>query len=277
MRRVLAALAFSAVLALAQTLASPSFAKPAALNGVGLDQKMGAQVPLDVPFTDEHGQPATLRQYLGKPVILALVYYSCPSLCNMILEGIARSVNGLSMDAGKEFEIVAVSFDPRELSSMAMTKKESLLKLYSHPEGEAGWHLLVGPEGASRTLANSVGFRFRFDEMSNQYVHPSAIMILTPEGKVARYFYGINYSSRDMRLGLVEASHGKIGTPVDQVLLYCYHYDPKAGKYGFVIMNTLRVGGLVTLGALLGFVFMMLRRDFHSGHSHGHVAARGEV
>jgi len=244
--------------------ASQTAYKPPALRNVGIDQKMGAQVPLDIPLFDESGQTVALRQYLGKPVILALVYYQCPSLCNMILNGVVRSLRSLQMTAGQEFDVVAVSFDPHETSEMAALKKASYLKEYDRTGSENGWHFLTGPEASSRTLADSVGFRYAYDAATNQYAHGSAIMILTPEGKVARYFYGIDYPSRDVRLGLVEASEGRIGSPVDAVLLYCYHYDPANGKYGLVIMNALRIAGLLTLGCLLTFMLVMFRRDFRA-------------
>lgn len=235
--------------------------RPTVLKSVGIDQKMGAQVPLDLPFEDEAGRPVTLRQYLGKPVILALVYYQCPSLCNMVLNGVLRSVRNLTMTAGDEFDIVAVSFDPRETPEMAAAKKASYLKGYNHPGAEQGWHFLTGPEASSKSLADSVGFHFAYDSLTNQFAHGSAIMILTPEGKVARYFYGIDYPERDVRLGLEEASNRRIGSPVDAVLLYCYHYDPANGKYGLVIMNALRIGGIATVGALVTFMLIMFRRD----------------
>ena len=241
--------------------------KPAALRNVGIDQKMGAQVPLDVPFNDEAGHPVTLRQFTGKPVILALVYYSCPSLCNMILDGVVRSLKEVNLNAGQDFNLVAVSFDPRETPEMARGKKAAYVHEYKRSGGEAGFHFLTGEQGSIGMVADAVGFHYAYDSMSNQYAHPSAIMILTPQGRVARYFYGIEYPSRDMRFGLEEASGGKISSPVDAVLLYCYHYDPSNGKYGFVIMNALRIGGGLTLALLVGFMLMMFRRDFRGAHT----------
>jgi protein SCO1/2 len=180
----------------------------------------------------------------------------------MVLNGVVHAVKDLPLSAGNEFEIVAVSFDPRETPDMAKAKKQSYLNEYGRAGSEKGWHFLTGSEKSSVGLANAVGFRFAYDAMTNQYAHPSAILLLTPEGKVARYFYGINYPPRDVRLGLVEASEAHIASPVDQVLLYCYHYDPSNGKYGMVIMNVLRLGGLLTLGALVTFMLIMFRRDF---------------
>jgi protein SCO1/2 len=236
--------------------------RPALLRSVGIDQKMGAQVPLDLPFDDESGNPVTLRKYLGKPVILALVYYQCPSLCNMVLNGVLRSVKSLAVTAGDEYDIVAVSFDPRETVEMAAAKKVSYIKGYNRANAERGWHFLTGPEASSKSLAEAVGFRYAYDAINNQYAHGSAIMLLTPEGQVTRYFYGIDYPARDLRLALVEASNRRIGSPIDAVMLYCYHYDPSNGKYGMVIMNVLRLAGFATVAALAGFMIIMFRRDF---------------
>jgi protein SCO1 len=236
--------------------------RPALLHSVGIDQKMGAQVPLELPFSDESGRPVTLRQFLGKPVILALVYYQCPSLCNLVLNGVLRSVKSLKMTAGDEYNIVAVSFDPRETSEMAAAKKETYVKGYNRPGAEQGWNFLTGPEASSKSLAEAVGFHFAYDAVNNQYAHGSAIMLLTPEGKVTRYFYGIDYPARDVRFGLEEASHRRIGSPIDAVLLYCYHYDPSNGKYGMVIMNVLRLAGIATVAALAIFMIAMFRRDY---------------
>jgi protein SCO1/2 len=236
--------------------------RPTLLKSVGIDQKMGAEVPLDMPFADESGKPVTLRQYAGKPVILALVYYQCPSLCNMVLNGVLRSVKNLPMTAGDQYDIVAVSFDPRETPEMAAAKKVSYIKGYNRPGADQGWHFLTGAEASSKSLADAVGFHYAFDQVNNQYAHGSAIILLTPEGHVTRYFYGIEYPARDLRLGLVEASERHIGSPVDQVMLYCYHYDPSNGKYGMVIMNVLRLAGFATVGALATFMLIMFRRDF---------------
>jgi protein SCO1/2 len=240
--------------------------KPPILRGIGIDQKIGAQAPLSLPFFDEAGREVKLGQYFGKPVILALVYYSCPSLCNMVLDGTVRAVSGLKATAGKDFDVVAVSFDPRETPEMAREKKAQIVRQYNRPGSEQGWHFLTGSEGDSKALAEAVGFHYSFDNMSNQYVHGAAIILLTPEGKVDRYFYGIAYEPRDVRLGLDEASEGRLGSVTDAVLLYCSHYDPSTGKYGLVIMNVLRLAGALTVFALAAFLIVMLRRDFaHRG------------
>jgi protein SCO1/2 len=235
------------------------------LREVGIDQKPGAQVPLDVPFADENGQQVTLGNYLGKkPVILALVYYQCPSLCNLVLNGIVHTTKTLPLVPGKDYNVVAVSFDPRETPEMAAAKKQTYVS--GHPGMESGWHFLTGPETSSKALANAVGFRFAYDALNNQYAHASGIIVLTPLGQVTRYFYGIDYPERDLRLSLVEASNGHIGSVVDQVLLYCFHYDPSNGKYGLVIMNVLRLGGVITLVVLAGFMILMFRRDHKLAH-----------
>ncbi len=255
---------FIVILLLASVAQAQTLGRPAILRDVGIEQKMGAQTPLDVEFSDEAGRPVTLRQYLGKPVILALVYYQCPSLCNLVLNGVVSAVKNLKLKSGVDYNVVAVSFDPRETPEMALAKKRTYLQeLGSDAKGASeGWHFLTGDQENSKQLAKAVGFHFIYDSNTNQYVHPSAVMILTPGGRVSRYFYGVSYQPRDVRLGLVEASQGTIGTPVDQVLLYCFHYDPANGKYGFVIMNVLRLGGLLTLFALVGFILIHLRRDF---------------
>jgi protein SCO1/2 len=243
--------------------AQATFGRPTILRDIGIEQKMGAQLPLDIPFVDDHGQAVTLRDYTGKPLVLALVYYTCPSLCDLVLNGAVRGVRGLKFAVGREFNFVAVSFDPRENFSLARDKKVNYVRAYGRPGADSGFHFLTGTEGASRVLADAVGFHFRYDPNTNQYAHPSAIMIVTPEGRVSRYFYGINYPARDVKLGLMDATGGKIGSPTDQVQLFCFHYDPATGKYGLVIMNVLRLAGVVTMVLLGGAVFLMLRKDKH--------------
>jgi protein SCO1/2 len=270
MNRLLAVLLAGAGLAPAQIYGPPQtqvYAPSRLLQKVGINQKMGAQIPLDLPFTDESGQEVTLRQYFGKPVILALVYYQCPSLCNMVLNGVLRSIKKLDFTAGNQYEVIAVSFDPRETPEMAAAKKQTYLNDYERPDAQQGWHFLTGPETSSKALADSVGFRYVYDAITNQYAHSSAIMILTPAGRIDRYFYGIDYPARDVRLGLVEASNERIGTPTDQVLLYCFHYDPTTGKYALVVMNVLRLAGLITVAVLATFMIVMFRRDFRSARS----------
>ena len=238
---------------------------PKALNGVGIDQKLNQQLPLDLELKNEKGETVKLGDYFGKkPVMLSLVYYECPMLCTQVLNGMVSSFKVLSFKAGEEFDVVTVSFDPREGSALASTKKQTYVNYLPEAKRAAarnGWHFLTGDSENIKRLTEAVGFHYNFDEETNQFAHASAIMITTPEGKLARYFYGIEYSPKDLRLGLVEASQNKIGSAVDQLLLYCYHYDPATGKYGAVVMNMIRVGGVVTLFAMVVLFLVMRRRN----------------
>lgn len=236
--------------------------QPEILKKIGIDQRLGEQAPLDLEFYDEAGNPVRLQQYFGeKPVILALVYYNCPMLCNLVLNGLTKNLKPLSFSAGEEFDIISLSFDHRETPALAAEKKKNYLKDYDRASAAGGWHFLTGDSVNISRLAEAVGFRFQFDPVTQEYAHAGGIMVLTPQGKLARYFYGVDYPSRDLRLSLVEASDNKIGSPVDQLLLYCYHYDPLTGKYGLVIMNVLRLAGIATVLVLAAFVIVMLRRD----------------
>lgn len=234
----------------------------AILKQVAFEQHLNEQVPLDLPFRDEAGQPVQLGTYFGtKPVILALVYYECPMLCTLTLNGLVSALKVLSFDVGNQFEVVTVSFNPSETPALAAAKKHTYLQRYGRDGAAAGWHFLTGDEPAIKRLAQAVGFRYVYLPQQRQFAHAAGIMVLTPRGKIARYFYGVEFAPRDLRLGLVEASNEKIGSPVDQLLLYCFHYDPVTGKYGAVIMNVLRLGGVVTILALGGFMTIMLRRE----------------
>jgi protein SCO1/2 len=225
---------------------------------------LNEQVPLDLTFRDETGKNVQLRDYFGeKPVILSLVYYECPMLCSLVLNGLLRSLRALAFTAGEEFNVVTVSFNPVETPPLAAAKKEAYLQNYGRPGATAGWHFLTGEEEAIQQLTRAVGFRYVYDPASKQYAHASGIIVLTPQGKIARYFYGIEYAPRDLRLGLVEASANKIGSPIDQVLLFCFHYDPAGGKYSLIIMNVIRLAGLATVLALGAFMFVLFRRDQH--------------
>lgn len=236
--------------------------KPAMLKDVRIQQNLNAQVPLELTFTDEGNRTVRLGQYFqGKPVILAMVYYECPMLCNMTLNGLLRSLNGISLNASDDFQLVAVSINPRESSQIAMAKKETYLEKYPRLHAMNGWHFLTGKQENIKALADVVGFRYSYDPIAKQYAHAAGIMVVTPEGKISKYFYGIEFDKRDLRLGLVEASNHKIGTAVDQILLYCYHYDPATGKYGFMVQRLLQVLGSATFAALFAFVFINLRRD----------------
>ena len=235
---------------------------PDILEKVGIDQKLDAQIPLEAAFRDENGQPVTLSQYFGRrPVILTLVYYECPMLCTQVLNGVVSALKVMNFTAGEEFDVVTVSFNPTETPAMAAAKKDTYLAKYGRPQAADGWHFLTGKQPAIDALTRAVGFRYTVDPATGQYVHASAIMVLTPQGRVSKYFYGIEYPPKDIRLGLIEASGGKIGTPVDQVLLYCYHYDPHSGKYSMIVMNVLRLAGAATVLLMVGFIGLMWIRD----------------
>jgi len=234
---------------------------PKVLQNVGIDQKLNEQVPLDAVFKDEQGREVRLGQFFkGKPVVLSLVYYTCPMLCNQVLNGTLGSLRQISFNIGEQFEVVTVSFDPRETPDLAAAKKGTYVKAYNRPGGEAGWHFLTGDAANIKRLTEAVGFRYTWDEQTKQFAHASGIMVLTSEGKLARYFYGIEYPPKDLRLGLVEASQNKIGSPVDALMLYCYHYDPATGKYGAVVMNIMRLAGGVTLVLIVGMLLVLRKR-----------------
>lgn len=244
----------------AQTLDSST--PPAAVEGIGIEQRLNEQIPLDLNFLDATGQRVQLRDYFGeKPVILSLVYYECPMLCSMILNGLLRSLHTLSFDVGDQFNIITVSFDPKETTKLAMGKKKSYLSKYGRRDAENGWHFLTGDESSIQQLTEAVGFNYKYDPETNQFVHASGIMVLTPQGRLSRYFYGVEYSPNDLKFGLMEAANDKIGSVVDQLLLYCYHYDPTTGKYGMVIMNVIRILGTATVLVLVAFMLVMFRRD----------------
>lgn len=280
MKRFVLALIVTAASALAQpgqpAPAQPSYsmqdsnlkpALPKALEGVGIDQKLDEQVPLDLVFKDEAGRDVPLSNFFskGKPVVLALVYYRCPMLCTQILTGLESTLKAVTFNPGRDFEVVAVSFDPKDTPELAAAKKQTYLRRYARPNTANGWHFLSGDEKNIKALTDAVGYHYKYDPKTDQYAHASAIMVLTPDGRVSRYFYGVEYAPRDVRLGLVEASQNKIGSPADAVLLFCFHYDPATGKYGAVAMNLLR--GSAALFALVGgmFLLIVIRRDVRSG------------
>lgn len=236
--------------------------RPNALTGVTIEQKLNSQLPLDATFRDEYGNTVKLGKYFGKrPVVLALVYYECPMLCTQILNGMVRAAKVLTFTPGKDYEVLAISFDAREKPAQAMAKKQVYMKDYGHPETADGWHFLTGDLDSIKRVTDAVGFRYKWDVYTAVFAHASAIYVLTPDGKLSKYFYGIDYSPKDMRFALVEASQNKIGNTVDQILLFCYHFDPHSAKYTFLAMGILRAAGAATLLALGGFVFMMLRKD----------------
>jgi protein SCO1/2 len=239
--------------------------KPSYLDNVGIDQNLGKQVPMDLAFRDEHGKVVRLGDYFDhskKPVILALVYYKCPTLCTLVLNDLNRGMNGLStLSAGDDYQVVTVSFDPREGPDVALDKKEVYMQSYRRPHADEGWHFLTGDADSIKKLTSAVGFKYKYDPKFDQYVHPSGLVVLTPKGVVSRYFFGIDYDLKDLRLSLEEASGNKIGTFTDQILLYCFHYDPTSGKYSFRIIQAMQLGAVLTMGALGAFWFAMSRRE----------------
>ncbi len=246
----------------------PSSGKVRILENVGIDQRLGEQLPLDLTFRDESGADVRLGDYFGKrPVVLTLVYYSCPMLCNQVLNGLTSALDVISFDIGKEFEVVTVSFDPRETAELARNKKETYIQWYKRPGASGGWHFLTGDKASIDKLTEAAGFHYKFDPATNQFVHATGIMLATPEGKLARYFYGIEYAPKDLRLGLIEASEKRIGNPVDRLLLYCFHYDPSAGKYSAVAMNILRLAGVATLAGLVATLWLLRRKRASQQHA----------
>jgi protein SCO1/2 len=239
--------------------------RPELLKDVGIDQKLNDEIPLDLAFRDEHGKTVQLAQFFGsKPVILTLVYYNCPMLCTQVLNGLDRTLKQIPMDIGKDFNVVTISIDPTERPVLAEAKQAMYAGMYGRPGAAEGWHFLTGDEPQIKRLAQAVGFRYAYDSESKQFAHASVIMMLTPEGRLSRYFYGIQYPARDIRLGLQEASHGKIGSAVDQILLFCYHYDPHTGKYGLLISRVIQLAGLLTvvIGAI--FLIVMFRGEHYT-------------
>jgi protein SCO1/2 len=218
---------------------------------------------MDLPFRDETGRVVTLGEYFNhqKPVVLTLVYFDCPLLCTQVLNGVAGAIKGMGLRPGQDYDLVTISFNPRDTTQGAVRKKALALKWYGHPEAAPAWHFLTGEETAIRVLTEAVGFHYVYDATTGQYAHATGLMVATPDGRLAKYLYGIEYAPRDLRLAIVDASGGRIGTPVDKLLLYCYHYDPTAGKYGLVVLNVVRLGGVVTVVLLGSFIAAMTARD----------------
>ncbi len=232
------------------------------LRDVGIDQKLDNQIPLQTAFVDQDGREVMLARYFGsKPVVLALAYYECPLLCTQVLNGVVGSLEGMKFDAGRDFEVVVVSIDPGETPAMAASKRSQFMKRYSRKGTEGGVHFLTGRQESIAALTDAVGFRYAYDAAIDQYAHSAIMTVLTPEGRVSKYLFGIEFAPRDVQLALVEASDRKIGTVVDDVLLFCYHYDPETGTYGFAIMNMVRAGGILTVLALAASILMTLRRE----------------
>jgi protein SCO1/2 len=241
---------------------APASAVPAPLREIGFDQNLDRPLPLDTEFADEQGHTVRLAQFFGsKPVVLAFVYYDCPMLCTQVLNALTSTLAVLSLDAGKDFQVVLVSFDPREKPPQAAAKKADLLQRYKRPGADVGWHFITGKEAAIRQVTSAAGFRYAWDEQTKQFAHPTGIIVVTPDGRPARYLFGIEYGPRDVQLALVEASAGRIGSVVDSLLLYCYHYDPMTGRYGIYVMRVLRVAGIATVLLIGTFIIVMVRRE----------------
>jgi protein SCO1 len=250
-------------------MSPPANLRPPGLKHVGIEQHLNEQIPPNLTFTDESGKPVRLGDYFGrKPLILNLVYYNCPMLCGEVLSGLESALRVLKFDVGKEFDVLTISFDPKETPAMAAAKKAEFLKRYGRPGAATGWHFLTGPQSSIDALTNAAGFQYEYDPKTGQFAHATAIMILTPEGKIAQYYYGVEFAPKDLRLGLVQASQNKIGTIVDEVLLYCYHYDPDKGKYGAIISRILKLAAGATILLLGTFLIVMFRLGSPSHQQH---------
>jgi protein SCO1/2 len=243
-------------------MSPPASTRPPRLENVGIEQRLDAQVPPDLTFLDDAGKAVELGDYFGhKPMILNLVYYNCTMLCGEAMAGLASAMRLVKFDVGNEFDVITVSFDPRETPEMAAAKKLDYVKRYGRGNAAAGWHFLTGQAESINALTKAVGFQYQYDAKTNQYAHATAIMVLTPQGRISRYFYGVDFPPKDLRMGLVEASQGKIGNAVDAVLLYCYHYNPETGKYGAIVGNILRLAAAATILMLGTFLFILWRLD----------------
>jgi protein SCO1 len=249
------------------TVSPPANVRPPGLKNVGIEQHLNEQIPPALTFRDETGKAVRLGDYFGKkPMILNLVYYQCPMLCGEVLSGLNSSLRVLKFDVGKEFDVLSVSFDPKETPEMAAAKKMEYLRRYGRPGADAGWHFLTGSASSIDALTKAAGFQYQYDPKSGQFAHATAILVLTPEGKIAQYYYGVEFAPKDLRLGLIQASQNKIGTVVDQVLLYCYHYDPDTGKYGAIISRVLQLAAGATVLILGTFLIVMFRMGSRAHH-----------
>lgn len=249
-----------ATLAAGETPDQPQL--PKILHGVGIEQRLNAQVPLEAEFRDEAGRTVPLRRYFGsRPAIVAMVYYRCTMLCNYILNGVVSGLRPLSLRPGRDFDVIAISMDPSEEPPLARAKRDHYANSYSSRYGTDGWHFLTGDEENVRAVADALGFHYRYDPKTKIFLHASGVMVLTPDGRVSRYFYGVEYTPKDLKLGLIEASGRRIGSPADEILLYCYHYDPATGKYGAVVTNMLRICAAAVLLILLVSLTLLWRRD----------------
>jgi protein SCO1/2 len=238
---------------------------PSALKTVGIDQKLGNQLPLETVLKDEDGHDVKLGEYFksGRPVVLVFAYYECPMLCTQVLNGITGSLKGINLDAGKDFDVVAISFDPRdnETPGLAKNKKANYVERYNRPGTENGWHFLTGSQDSIKAVTDAAGFKYEWDDKTQQFAHAAGVMVVTPEGKMSRYFYGIDYAPKDIKFGIMDSAQAKIGTPAEQLLLYCYHYDPASGKYGLAILRVMRLAGVATLLGMGAMAFVFWKRN----------------
>jgi protein SCO1/2 len=241
----------------------PSHIKPEELIDVTFRQRLNERLPLDIPFKDEYGRPVTLGKYFTgtRPVILAFVYYQCPMLCTQVMNGISASLRALPFTAGQDFDVVLVSFDPRDDPAAALEKKQKHLEYWKTEGQSGGWHLLTGAESSIAEVTRAAGFTYKWDSVTGQFAHVSGVLVATPDGTLSRYFYGVEFSPKELRLALVESGQGRVGKLIDELLLYCYHYDPETGRYGATVMNLVRLGGILTLGTMVTFFVMMRRRE----------------
>lgn len=278
-------IAFVALLALAasagaqtipDSVGKASSGLPAQLQNVGFEPPLNGKLPLDASFLDESGRGVQLRDYFGrKPVVLALVYYGCPVLCNQVEMGVVGSLKMLSFNPARDYEVVFLSFDPRETPDLAAQKKNAALARFGRPETASGWHFLTGKQESIQAVASAANFRYSFDQQHNLFAHASGIMLITPDGRISRYFYGVEYPSRDVRLGLVDASAGKIGTPIDHLLLFCFQYNPETARYSATILRIVRLGGILTIFTIVVGILIFRRRDLRPASPNSHPPLHG--
>jgi protein SCO1 len=243
-------------------LGATSTVTPPQLEEVSFKQHLDEMLPLDATFTDEAGRTRPLGAFFGeRPVLLAFVYYECPMLCTQVMNGISSALEVMPFGAGRDFDVVLISFDPRDTPAVASEKKRSHLEYWSAEDEEGAWHFLTGDEASISRVTSAAGFTYQFDERTGQFAHVSGVLVATPEGRLSRYFYGVDYSPKELRLALVESGEGQIGSVVDELLLYCFHYDPESGRYGLVVMNLIRLGGVMTLLFIGGSILIMRRRE----------------
>ena len=258
----LPAVLYIAALALLSRPSSAQQGPPPILREVSIAQRLNEAIPPEIIFRDENGKAVRFGDYFGKkPIVLSLVYFDCPALCTEVLNGELRTMKAITLDLGKDFDAITVSFEPKDTPELAKAKRDVYAGQYGRPGARENWHFLTGDQASVDALTQAAGFHYAYDSASRQYAHAAAILVLTPNGRIARYFYGVQYPARDFRLGLVEASEGKIGTPTDHALLYCYQYDPATGKYGLIVMNVVRAAGVLTVLVLGIFMFVMFRRE----------------